>query len=165
MPGEVTDRIEKSVLLRAPRARVWRALTDSQELGRWFGVRIDGPFTPGALVQARLVGSEVDAGVAEAQQAHGNVTIEIAVERVEPERLFAFRWRPSGPGSTGDEPANPATLVTFTLEEVPDGVRLTVVESGFDRIPIERRAQMFASNDQGWAIQMTLVEKYLAQNP
>jgi uncharacterized protein YndB with AHSA1/START domain len=165
MTGDLTDRIEKSVLLRAPRPRVWRAISDSREFGRWFGVEVDGPFTTGTLVHARLVGSEVDADVAKAQQAHGDFTFEIAVERVEPERLLAFWWRPATPESAGDASANPATLVTFTLEETADGVRLTVVESGFDRIPIERRAQAFSSNEQGWAIQMTLVEKYLAQNP
>jgi len=164
MTVTVTDRIEKSLLLHAPRARVWRAVTDFKEFGRWFGVKVDGPFTAGALVRARLVGTEVDADVAKAQQAHGDLEFEIAVDRIEPERLFAFRWHPYAAEPGADFSTEPATLVTLTLEETTNGVKLTVIESGFDQIPLARRAQAFDSNDQGWAIQMTLVEKYLAQN-
>jgi uncharacterized protein YndB with AHSA1/START domain len=164
MTSTVADRIEKSVVLHAPRARVWRAITDSTEFGRWFGIKVEGVFRAGTLVRARLVGTEVDAEVAKAQQAHGDITFEIAVDRIEPERLFAFRWHPYAIEAGVDFSSEPTTLVTFTLEEVTNGVKVTVVESGFDQIPLARRAQAFASNDQGWTIQVMLVEKYLAQN-
>jgi len=159
-----TDRIEKQVLLRAPRARVWRALTDAEEFGAWFGVKFDAPFKVGALQRGVLVGTTVDANVAKMQQEHKDVSFEITVDRIEPERIFAFRWHPFAIERGVDYSAEPTTLITFALEEVPNGTLLTVTESGFDRIPLERRAKAFAANDGGWAIQMTLIEKYLANN-
>jgi uncharacterized protein YndB with AHSA1/START domain len=159
-----TDRIEKQVLLRAPRARVWKAIADAGEFGAWFGVKFDAPFKAGALQRGVLVGTTVDDNVAKMQREHKHVPFEITVDRIEPERIFAFRWHPFAIERGVDYSAEPTTLITFTLEEVPNGTLLTVTESGFDRIPLERRAKAFAANDGGWTIQMTLVEKYLANN-
>ena len=158
-----TDRIEKSVLLRAPRSRVWRALTDSNEFGSWFGVAFDSPFLPGAPVRGTLVGTTVNAEVAAAQREHAGTPFEIVIDRIEPERLFSFRWHPYAVERDVDYSAEPMTLVTFSLEEVAEGVRLTVTESGFDRIPLERRAKAFAANEGGWAIMVSVLEEYLAQ--
>ena len=158
-----TDRIEKKILLRAPRQRIWRALTDAAELGTWFGARFDGPFTPGARRRGVIVPTGVDAEVAKAQQPYEGKPFEITVERLEPERLFSFRWHPYAVEPGVDYSAEPTTLITFTLDEVPDGIMLTVTESGFDRIPLERRAEAFKANEQGWAMQLKLIEKYLAQ--
>jgi uncharacterized protein YndB with AHSA1/START domain len=157
------DRIEKKILLRAPRQRVWRALTDATEFGTWFGARFDGPFTPGARLHGVIVPTGVDAEVAKAQRPYEGKPFEITVERMEPERLFSFRWHPYAIEPDVDYSAEPTTLIAFSLEEVPDGVMLTVTESGFDRIPLERRAAAFKANEQGWAIQLTLIEKYLAK--
>ena len=157
----VTDRIEKKILLRAPRARVWKALTDAKDFGTWFGVRFDGPFVPGALQRGVIVPTAVDAEVARAQEPYTGQAFEITIERIEPERLFAFRWHPFAVDPAVDYASEPATLVTFTLEEVEGGVLLTVTESGFDRIPLARRAQAFASNEGGWEHQTKLIEKYL----
>jgi uncharacterized protein YndB with AHSA1/START domain len=161
--ANVTDRIEKKVLLRAPRSRVWRALTDSEEFGSWFGVKLDGPFAPGAALRGTIVPTTADAAVAARQEGAKGLTFDITVERVEPERLFSFRWHPFAIEPGVDYSKEPTTLIEFELEEQTDGVLLTVTESGFDRIPIERRAKAFTANEEGWAIQMTLIEKHLAQ--
>ncbi len=157
-----TDRIEKSVLLRAPRERVWRAISDSKQFGSWFGVEFDGPFVAGSSIVGKLVGTTVDAEVAKRQQQHGGVRFEFAIDRVEPMRLFSFRWHPYAVDSSVDYSKEPSTLVAFVLEEAENGTKLTVTESGFDQIPIERRAKAFAANEGGWAAQMKLIEKYLA---
>jgi uncharacterized protein YndB with AHSA1/START domain len=159
------DFIKKNVLLRAPRARVWRALTDAQEFGSWFGMRLDGPFVQGKSVQGRVVPTTVDAEVAAHQKPYEGLLFELRVERLEPERLFSFRWHPSAVERGRDYSVEPTTLVTFELEVADGGVLLTVTESGFDAIPLERRAAAFSSNEQGWAMQMKLIEKYLAQHP
>ena len=157
------DRIEKKILLRAPRKRVWRALSDSTEFGTWFGMKFDGPFTPGARVGATIVGTTVDPNVAKAQKEHEGMQFDIIIERMEPERLFSFRWHP-GPAERGVDYSNePATLVVFLLEEAANGVMVTVTESGFDQIPLARRAKAFEANEQGWGIVVKLLEKHLAQ--
>jgi uncharacterized protein YndB with AHSA1/START domain len=160
-----TDRIEKKILLRAPRKRVWRALSDSKEFGAWFGMKFDGPFAPGASMRGVIVPTAVNAEVAKAQKPHEGKAFEITIDQVEPERLFSFRWHPYAVESGVDYSVEPATLVAFTLEEVADGVMLTVTESGFDRIPLARRAKAFAANEQGWEMQTKLIEEYLAKTP
>jgi uncharacterized protein YndB with AHSA1/START domain len=157
-----TDRIEKKILLRAPLPRVWRALTDSAEFGVWFGIQFDTPFTPGATMRGKIVGTRVDPEVAKAQQAYASKPFEITIEQMVPERLFSFRWHPHAVEPGIDYSAEPTTLIEFTLRETPEGVELTVTESGFDQIPLARRAQAFSANDQGWGMVVKLIEKYLA---
>jgi uncharacterized protein YndB with AHSA1/START domain len=158
-----TDRIEKRVLLSAPRSRIWAALTDAEEFGKWFGVKLDGPFNPSTSVRGTVVPTTVDAEVASAQQPYAGVRFDIMVDRIEPERLFSFRWHP-GAEPESDRSREPTTLVVFTLDDAPGGIMLTVTESGFDQIPLSRRAKAFTENEAGWAMQMKLIEKYLAQN-
>jgi uncharacterized protein YndB with AHSA1/START domain len=158
-----TDRIEKKILLRAPRSRVWRALTDSAEFGQWFGVKFDGPFTPGAPQRGVIVPTAVDAEVAKAQKEYEGLPFEITVDQIEPERIFSFRWHPFAIERDVDYSAEPTTLIVFALEEVADGTMLTVTESGFDGIPLARRATAFTANEQGWTMVVKLIEKHLAQ--
>jgi uncharacterized protein YndB with AHSA1/START domain len=146
------DRIEKSVLLRAPRARVWRALADSQAFGQWFGVKLKGSFAPGA----RLPGQVTHKG-------YEHCVFEITIERMEPERLLSWRWHPHALDPKIDYSAEPTTLVVFELEEVAEGTLLTVVESGFEGIPLSRRGEAYRGNEQGWAAQMGAIEKYVNQ--
>ena len=160
-----TDRIEKKILLRAPRKRVWRALSDSTEFGTWFGMKFDGPFTPGTSMRGVIVGTTVNAEVAKAQKQHEGLPFEITIEQMEPERLFSFRWHPFAVERGVDYSAEPTTLIVFTLEEAADGVLLTVTESGFDRIPLARRAKAFTANEQGWGMVVKLIEEYLVQAP
>ena len=147
-----TDRIEKQVLLRAPRARVWRALTNEKEFGQWFGVVMAGPFSPGARVTGKIT-----------HKGYEDAPFEITVERMEPERLFSYRWHPYAHDPKVDYSAEPTTLVVFELKDAENGTLLTVVESGFDRIPLARRAEAYRMNDQGWASQMKSIEKYVGQ--
>jgi len=157
-----TDRIEKRILLHAPRARVWRALADSAEFGDWFGMKFDGQFAPGASLRGVVSGTTVNAEVCRAQKQHEGLPVEITIEQMEPERLFSFRWHPHAIERGVDYSAEPTTLVAFTLEETADGVLLTVVESGFDRIPLARRAQAFSANEGGWSIMVQVIGEYLA---
>jgi len=159
-----TDRIEKKILLRAPRTRVWRALTDSKEFGHWFGVKFDGPFVPNTPLHGVIVTTAVDAEVAKHQKSHEGKPFDIVVARIEPERLFSFRWHPFAIEPGVDYSAEPMTLIEFALAEVAEGTMLTVSESGFDRIPIARRAQAFTANEQGWTMVVTLIEKHLAHD-
>jgi uncharacterized protein YndB with AHSA1/START domain len=163
MSDSVPDRIQKSVLLKAPLARVWKALTDSKQFGEWFGVRFDAPFVAGTPARGVIAPTTVDADVARMQQPYVGRHFEITVDRIEPQRLFSFRWHPYAIDPDMDYSQESTTLVVFTLDEKPNGVLLTVTESGFDRIPLERRAAAFKANEGGWTMQTTLVEKYLAR--
>jgi uncharacterized protein YndB with AHSA1/START domain len=157
-----TDRIEKTVSLRAPRARVWRALTDATEFGTWFGVKFDGPFVAGKPCHGVMVTTTVDADVANAQKPHAGKPFDITIDRIEPERLFSFRWHPYAIDPAVDYSSEPMTLVEFRLDDAPpDGTRLTVSESGFDRIPLARRAEAFTANDGGWTMMVKVIEKYV----
>lgn len=157
----ITDRIEKQILLRAPLARVWAAITDPKEFEKWFGVKFDQPFAPGAALRGTLVGTTVDPGIAEGQKQYAHIPFQITVDRIEPQRVFSFRWHPYAIEPGMDYSAEPTTLIEFVLEERPEGVLLTITESGFDRIPLARRAKAFTANEQGWAIQARLLATYL----
>jgi uncharacterized protein YndB with AHSA1/START domain len=157
-----TARIEKTIFLRASRERVWRALSDSAEFGTWFGMKFDGPFKPGAKMRAVLVPTTVNPEVAKAQKPYEGLEFEITIEQMEPERLFSFRWHPNAVERGVDYSAEPTTLIVFTLADAPGGVTLTVTESGFDQIPLARRAKAFTANEQGWGMVIKLIEEYLA---
>ena len=146
-----TDRIEKQVMLEAPRSRVWRALTDVEQFNAWFGVSLTTPFSAGAEVRGRITIRNYD-----------HVTMSIWIEKMEPERFFSFRWHPYAIEPGVDYSAEPTTLVSFTLADAPGGTRLTIVESGFDAIPESRRAKAFGMNEKGWAGQAENIRKFLA---
>lgn len=156
-----TDRIEKKILLRAPQKRVWRALSDSTEFGTWFGMKFEGPFAPGACMRGVIVPTTVDPAVAAAQKKYQGVPVEMTIEQMEPERLFSFRWHPGAVDPDVDYSVEPTTLVVFELEKVADGMMLTVTETGFDRIPLARRAKVFAANEGGWDMAVKLIERYV----
>jgi uncharacterized protein YndB with AHSA1/START domain len=158
-----TDRIEKKILLRAPRERVWGAISDARQFGTWFGVEFDGEFVAGARLTGKITPTKVDPEVARSQQPYSGKAFEVEVDRIEPMRLLSFRWHPFAVEPGVDYSKESATLVAFELEPAAGGTMLTITESGFDRIPLARRAQAFASNDQGWLAQTKLLEKYLAQ--
>jgi uncharacterized protein YndB with AHSA1/START domain len=157
-----TDRIEKQIVLQAPIARVWDAVSDAQAFGSWFGAAFEGPFQAGARLAGRIVPTSVDADVAKLQKPHEGKAFEFWVERIEPMRRISFRWHPYAVDSGVDYSGEPTTLIVFDLEEVPGGTRLTISESGFDKIPLARRAAAFKANDGGWEHQSKLIQKYLA---
>lgn len=161
MSVSTTDRIEKQVFLRAPQERVWRAISNATEFGRWFGMELDGEFHPGARMTGRIKPTVADAGIAKMQEKYAGTPLAFYVERVEPMSVFSYRWHPFAIDQSVDYSNEPTTLVTFTLKPVDGGTELSVVESGFDSIPVARRADAFEANEEGWAMQMELVEKYL----
>jgi len=150
MTTSSTDRIERRILLRAPRSRVWRALTDPVEFGTWFGVKVEGTFAPGAPVTGTIT-----------HKGYEHIRWDITIERMEPERLFAWRWHPCAIEPGVDYSSETPTLVVFELEEVEGGTQLGVVESGFDRVPLARRAQAYRMNGEGWTWQMQSIERHL----
>ena len=147
-----TDRIEKRLVLRAPRARVWRALTLAEQFGTWFGVKLDGEFAPSQTIRGKLL-----------IKGYDHLTLEMSVERIEPEHYFSYRWHPYAVDPKADYSTEPTTLVEFRLEEQEGGTALTIVESGFDRIPLSRRAEAFRMNDQGWASQAQKLARYVSE--
>jgi len=160
-----TDRIEKRIVLRALLERVWRAISDAGQFGSWFGVAFDGPFVAGARLIGKIVPTTVDAEVAKQQKPYAGMAFEFFVERIEPMRTIEFRWHPFAVEPGVDYSGEPTTRIVFELQPVSDGVLLTVTESGFDQIPLARRAKAFTANDGGWAMQMKLIENYLANTP
>lgn len=157
------DRIVKTTVLKAPRERVWRAISDSEQYGVWFGAKFDAPFTAGAKLTGMIVPTQVDAEIAKAQEPYRGKPFYMEVDRVEPPRLISFRWHPYAVEPDVDYSSEPMTLIVFELEEVEGGTRLTITESGYDKIPLARRAEAFKSNEGGWEAQLMLIEKYLAR--
>ncbi len=147
-----TDRIEKEVFLKAPIARVWRALTDAAEFGQWFGADMKGPFAAGAHVRGRVT-----------QPGYEHMTMDITIERMEPERVFSWRWHPGAAEPGEDFSHEPTTLVVFELTEVAGGTRLKVVETGFDQLPLDRRASALRDNTGGWIEQLQNIAKYVGE--
>ncbi len=155
----MTDSIRKQVVLKAPRSRVWRAISDSQAFGTWFGMTIEGPFAAGKTVKGKIAKTKVDVEVAKQQEPYVGMACDLFIEAMEAETRFAFRWHP---GADPDvEPGAPTTLVTFELADAPGGTELTITESGFDSLPLEKRAKAFADNEGGWEGQLKLIAKYL----
>jgi uncharacterized protein YndB with AHSA1/START domain len=148
----MTDRIEKQIVLRAPRARVWRALSDKTEFGTWFGVS----FPPGTFAAGEKVSGNIT------YPGYEHLMLDIELVEVVPQERLSYRWHPNAIDPKVDYSSEPKTLVTFTLEDIADGTRLTIVESGFDRVPLHRRADAFKSNDHGWAEQTGRIERHVA---
>ncbi len=159
--NDIKDRIEKKTFLRAPLARVWHAISDAKAFGTWFGVDFDGPFVAGARLTGRIVPTQVDAEVARMQEPYRGAPFECTIDRIEPLRLFSFFWHPFSGNPSLDLSSEPSTRVVFELEEAEGGTNLTITESGFNRIPLERRVKAFNGNEQGWNAQLKLIEKYL----
>jgi uncharacterized protein YndB with AHSA1/START domain len=156
------DRIEKTVVLKAARERVWRAISDSQRFGAWFGVQFDGPFVEGTWITGHIAPTKVDPDIAKLQQPHVGKTWLAFVERIEPLTKFAFCWHPFAVDHDVDYTEEPTTLVTFELREADGGILLTITETGFDQIPAARRVQAIKANEGGWTYQTRLIEKYLS---
>jgi uncharacterized protein YndB with AHSA1/START domain len=153
---DIPQRIEKRIELKAPVARVWRALTDYRDFGAWFGVKLDGPFVVGQVSRGWIT-----------HPGYEHVKWEAVVQKMEHERLFSFTWPHArsldkahySPDYTGA----PRTLVEFTLETTPAGTRLTVTESGFGELPPEQRLDAFRGNERGWSDQLRNIERYVAR--
>ena len=150
----MTDRIEKTIELKATVARVWRALTDHHEFGQWFRVRLEGPFVPGQVARGNIL-----------HPGYEHLRWEAVVQRMDPERLFSFTWHPYAIDPNQDYSGEPPTLVEFTLEKIATGTRLRIVESGFDKLPAKRRDEAFRMNDRGWSGQSENIARHVEQKP
>jgi len=150
----MNDRIEKRIELKAPVSRVWRALTDYREFGEWFRVKLEGPFVPGQVSRGHIT-----------YPGYEHLKWEAVVQKMEPERLFSFTWHPYAVDLKKDYSKEAPTLVEFKLEKTVNGTLLVVTESGFDKLPSDRRMEAFRRNDGGWAEQMKNIESYVAQKP
>jgi uncharacterized protein YndB with AHSA1/START domain len=154
MSSPVPDRIERQIVVKAPRARVWRALTDADEFASWFLVDMKGhTFAPGGHVRGQVK-----------YPGYEHLAFEVHVERMEPERLFSWRWHP-GAVQADDVKDEPMTLVVFELEDVPEGTLVKVTESGFDRLSLARRAKAFQENEGGWAEVTENLARHVAGHP
>ena len=145
-----TDRIEKRIELRAPVNRVWKAITDHEEFGQWFRVKLDGPFVAGQVSTGHIT-----------YPGYEHLKWNAVLQTMEPERLFSFTWHPYAVDQSVDYSKEEPTLVEFRLEPTEGGTVLTVTESGFDKLPAHRRDQAFRSNDGGWAQQMENIRKHV----
>jgi uncharacterized protein YndB with AHSA1/START domain len=150
----MTDRIEKRIELKAAPSRVWRALTDYREFGQWFGARPDRAFVTGQISCGPVT-----------YPGYEHVIWEIVVQKMEPERLFSFTWHPYAVDPAKDYSKETPTLVEFTLQKTANGTLLVVVESGFDKIPAERRLEALRRNDAGWTQQMQNIERHVTSGP
>jgi uncharacterized protein YndB with AHSA1/START domain len=147
-----TDRIEKQILLKAPRSRVWGELSNAEEFGAWFGVNFSGKqFVAGQSVQGNIT-----------YPGYEHLVMDVTVERIEPEHHLSWRWHPAAVDVSVDYSIEPTTLVVFELTEVDSGTLLRVVESGFDQIPAARRDEAFRMNSGGWEQQLVNIEKHVA---
>ena len=142
---EITDRIERSIVINAPRERVWQLLSNAESFGRWFGANLDGQtFTPGQVTRGPIT-----------IEGFKHIVFEVKVERVEPPSVLAWRWHPYAVDPAVDYSREEPTLVTWTLQEAPDNATLVkTVESGFDKVPPNRRMEAFRMNSGGWDAQL-----------
>jgi uncharacterized protein YndB with AHSA1/START domain len=147
-----SNRIERSIVINASRARVWRALSNPEEFGAWFGTKLEGQtFAPGQRARGPITAC-----------GHEDAWFDVVVERIEPQDLFAFRWHPYAVDPAIDYAQEEPTLVTFTLKDAPgQGTLLTVVESGFDKVPPHRRLEAFRMNDRGWEAQLNNIDRHV----
>jgi len=147
------DRIEKRIELKAPPSRVWQALTDHKQFNAWFGVNLESPFILGEITRGRIT-----------TPGYGHLVMRVTVERMEPQRLFSYRWHPGVIDPDADYSKEPSTLVEFKLEPSGDGTLLQLVESGFDALPEAQREQVYWRNDGGWTGQMKNIESHVTRN-
>jgi uncharacterized protein YndB with AHSA1/START domain len=153
--------IRKEIVLKAPLDKVWAAISDASQFGQWFGMKLDGPFVAGQPITGHITPTVVDPEVAKMQKPHEGKPVSFSVGDIQPKTLFQLRWHPYAIDPDTDYSSEPMTLITFALKAVDGGTHLTLTESGFENIPMERRAEAFQMNDGGWTAQMKLIETYL----
>lgn len=144
------DRIEREIEIKAAPAKVWDALTDYKKFGQWFGVRLDGPFIVG----------KTTTGI----NNYKELKMAYMIQKIEPKTFFSYKWTPYPIDSERDYSQEDPTLVEFTLSETDKGTKVVVVESGFSRIPQDRRAEAFRMHTGGWEAQLENIKKYVVSN-
>lgn len=148
------NQIQRSTFIRAPRSRVWRALTDISEFCRWFSAETDDPaFLPGVHIRLRST----------YPGPYYGMQFSVDVAEIVPEQTFSWRWHPGVKLADEDLSQEPATLVTFRLEDAEGGTLVTVTETGFDQLFASRRERVFEENDSGWKTQMAALERHFGE--
>jgi uncharacterized protein YndB with AHSA1/START domain len=147
-----TDRIERSIVINAPRDRVWQALANAEEFGTWFGVNLKGQvFAAGQTVQGNIT-----------HPGYEHLRMTAVVKTVQPKDVLAFHWHPYAIDPAIDYSHEEPTLVTFTLADAPgNATLLRVVESGFDKVPAHRRDEAFRMNSNGWDAQLENIVRHV----
>lgn len=146
----MSDRIEKTIELNAPVSRVWQAITDHREFGEWFRVRIDAPFVSGEVATGQIT-----------YPGYEHVRWTATIKRMDEPTLFSFTWIPYAVDPDTDYSSETPTLVEFRLEPTSKGTRLTITESGFDKVPEYRRAEALRMNEGGWAEQVKNIKAHV----
>lgn len=146
----MTDRIEKTIELKAPVARVWEALTDHAQFGAWFRVKLAAPFEVGKVARGTIT-----------HPGYEHVVWEVTATAMDAPALFAFTWHPYAVDPAVDYSTEPPTLVEFRLSATAQGTRLVVTESGFDAIPAHRREEALRMNDGGWTQQVLNIQAHV----
>jgi uncharacterized protein YndB with AHSA1/START domain len=153
--SQTPSQVNRSTIIRAPRSKVWKALTELDQFCKWFSVaRVDprAQFQPG--VTARLISTH--------EGPCKGFEFAMDVVDIVPETLFAWQWHPGAPIAGEDLSAEPKTRVEFRLEDAEGGTRVTITESGFDALFAHRRASAYQDNEGGWKIQMLALEQYVS---
>ncbi len=150
--SESIDRIDRQILINAPRSRVWRALSNAEEFGKWFGVALQGKsFVAGQATQGQIT-----------YPGYEHVVFDVTIERMDPENMIAWRWHPYAVDPAIDYSKETATLVEIKLKDAEGGTLVQVVESGFDQVPVVRRLEAYRMNSGGWEAQMDNIKKHVA---
>ena len=150
----MTNIIRKQIELRAPVARVWRALTDYREFGEWFRVKLEGPFVAGQVSRGHIT-----------YPGYEHLRWEAQIRTLEPERQFSYSWHPYAVDPKVDYSQEPQTFVDFRLEKSGSGTLLTITESGFEQLKDDkRRLEAFRMNDGGWAEQSRNIEAHVTRD-
>jgi uncharacterized protein YndB with AHSA1/START domain len=147
-----SDKIERSIVVNAPKERVWRALADAEQFGMWFGANLEGQtFAVGQRTRGQIT-----------IKGYEHVYFDVVIENIEPQNRFSYRWHPYAVDPSVDYTEEQPTLVTFTLSDAPgQGTLLTVIESGFDELPPQRRLEAFRMNDAGWKGQLDNIVRHV----
>ena len=146
-----TNEIRKHLHIKAPQARVWLAISDSGQFGAWFHVRLESPFVVGQPTSGQIT-----------YPGWEHVRFTLVTEAIEPQTRFAWRWHPYAVDMDKDYSAEPTTLVEFLLQPRDGGTLVTVVESGFHRLPPGRIEEAFRMNERGWAEQLDNIQAHVA---
>jgi uncharacterized protein YndB with AHSA1/START domain len=144
------DKIEKQFVVGATIGRTWRALADAREFGLWFQVDFDAPFFPGQRVTGRVRIAE-----------YKDLRFDMVIERMDAPEYLTLRWHPHAVDPAADYAKERPTLVEFRLTEVPGGTQVEITESGFEQVPLARRAEAYRAHAQGWEQQVLNLRGYL----
>lgn len=149
--SKTENSIEKEIQIKAPVAKVWKALTDAKLFGQWFGVNLHSDFVAGKTTKGRNTSKGFE------------MEMTFQIKEIKPQTYFSYAWIPFPMDQSFDYSKEDPTLVEFFLEESSSGTLLKVKESGFNKITASRRAEAFKMHTGGWEAQLKNIEKFLVE--